>query len=206
MPRAEVRRRLLDAAARVFAERGYDDSRLEDIAHAAGFTKGAVYSNFGSKQALFGALLTERADAELATVLDGVRGADDPADGLAGAADHVARRITGDTERGRLGLEVAARAVRDDATRAVVTPMRRAQRAAVTRAITDVAERDGIRLAAPPDVAALVVHCLTNGLSMEHLADPEEVDAEAVHAALTAVIAALARPAPAEEPVDPPTG
>ncbi|MFF7556095.1 TetR family transcriptional regulator [Streptomyces olivaceus] len=57
MPRDEVRRRLLAAAAQSFAERGYEDSKLEDIAHTAGFTKGAVYSNFAGKAELFGAVL-----------------------------------------------------------------------------------------------------------------------------------------------------
>ncbi|WP_083733359.1 TetR/AcrR family transcriptional regulator [Actinomadura sp. CNU-125] len=43
-------------------------ARIEDIAHAAGFTKGAVYSNFGGKQELFGAVLGQGAQDELAAV------------------------------------------------------------------------------------------------------------------------------------------
>src|ERR1700752_3577373 len=46
---AETRERLLRAAADVFAERGYDGTRVADIAAAAGVSNGALYANFGSK-------------------------------------------------------------------------------------------------------------------------------------------------------------
>jgi AcrR family transcriptional regulator len=49
---AETRERLLDAAADVFAERGYDGTRVADIAAAAGVSNGALYSHFGSKAEL----------------------------------------------------------------------------------------------------------------------------------------------------------
>ena len=55
-----TRRQLLDAAAVVFAARGYHAASIDDIADAAGFTKGAVYSNFASKEDLFLALIRER--------------------------------------------------------------------------------------------------------------------------------------------------
>ncbi|MFC7326707.1 TetR/AcrR family transcriptional regulator [Marinactinospora rubrisoli] len=190
-PREEVRRRLLAAAAKVFAERGYADSRLDDIARVAGFTKGAVYSNFGSKQELFGALLRERSDAELTAVMAEARDSGDLGDAVHGAARLVARRIVEDTERGRLGLEFAARATRDEPTRETVAELRRAQREAASRSIAEVTRSDGRGPAVDPDLAALIVHCLTNGLSMEHLVDPGSVDAETAERALAAVLSAL---------------
>lgn len=51
-PRAEVRERLLTAGAAVFAEQGVHEARLDDVAARAGFSKGAVYSNFSSKEDL----------------------------------------------------------------------------------------------------------------------------------------------------------
>ncbi|WP_381802959.1 TetR family transcriptional regulator [Streptomyces niveus] len=203
VPRSEVRRRLLAAAARAFAGRGYDDSRLEDIARDAGFTKGAVYSNFGSKHGLFGAVLAAGSDAENDNLMAAIRHAD--ADGAAAgvadavtafAARAVANRIVGDVEHGRLGLEFAARAARDEGTRAVLTPIRRAQRAAAARSIAEVVERTGARPAVSPELAALIVHCLTNGLSNEHIADPDEIGAAEVERALSAVLSALITPGP----------
>lgn len=58
--REDTRRRLLDAARRVFVRRGFHGSSLDLVAEEAGFTKGAVYSRFDSKADLFLALLEER--------------------------------------------------------------------------------------------------------------------------------------------------
>ena len=58
--REDTRRRLLDAARRVFVRRGFHGSSLDLVADEAGFTKGAVYSRFDSKADLFLALLEER--------------------------------------------------------------------------------------------------------------------------------------------------
>ncbi len=44
---------LLDAAEQVFAEKGFTQATIDDIAHTAGFTKGAVYKHFGTKEDLF---------------------------------------------------------------------------------------------------------------------------------------------------------
>ncbi len=53
-PKAErTRADLLAAARRVFAEKGYEGASVGDVAAAAGYTKGAVYANFGSKEELF---------------------------------------------------------------------------------------------------------------------------------------------------------
>ena len=56
----QTRREILDAAAAEFAERGFRVASLADIADRAGYTIGAVYSNFASKDALFHALMADR--------------------------------------------------------------------------------------------------------------------------------------------------
>ncbi|GAA3158994.1 TetR/AcrR family transcriptional regulator [Planomonospora alba] len=60
--RGETRARLLEAAFRVFAAKGFGRVRIEDVCEAAGYTRGAFYSNFGSLDELFFALYDERAD------------------------------------------------------------------------------------------------------------------------------------------------
>ncbi len=57
---AQTRRRLLDGAAVVFARRGFHGASLEEVADEAGYSKGAVYSNFVSKEELFLAVLAAR--------------------------------------------------------------------------------------------------------------------------------------------------
>jgi AcrR family transcriptional regulator len=60
--RARTRSELLDAAARVFGARGFHAASVDQVAEAAGYTKGAVYSNFASKQELFLELLDRHLD------------------------------------------------------------------------------------------------------------------------------------------------
>jgi AcrR family transcriptional regulator len=64
--RAMTRQHLLEAAAIVFARDGFYGATLDDIAATAGFTKGAVYSNFKSKDDLFLALLDDRIERQFA--------------------------------------------------------------------------------------------------------------------------------------------
>jgi AcrR family transcriptional regulator len=68
--REMTRRHLLDAAALVFARNGFHGSTIDEIAKTAGFTKGAVYSNFASKDDLFLALLDDRIDRQFAIVIE----------------------------------------------------------------------------------------------------------------------------------------
>src|SRR4051794_214870 len=70
--KAQTRERLLDAAGGVFARRGYHRALLEEVAEEAGFSTGAVYSNFSGKEDLFLSLLEdliERQAAELAAAV-----------------------------------------------------------------------------------------------------------------------------------------
>jgi AcrR family transcriptional regulator len=62
--RIETRQALLDAADQAFSSQGYADTSLDDVASRAGFTKGAVYGLFASKEDLFMAVLEAR-DAAL---------------------------------------------------------------------------------------------------------------------------------------------
>jgi AcrR family transcriptional regulator len=65
--REQTRERLLDAAVEVFSKRGFHAAAVEDIAEAAGFSKGAVYSNFASKEDLFLALFDRRIERQAQT-------------------------------------------------------------------------------------------------------------------------------------------
>src|SRR5436309_3192293 len=64
--RALTRTRLLEAAQRVFARRGFHGSSVEEIAREAGATTGAIYSNFAGKEDLFLALFEEHVASQVA--------------------------------------------------------------------------------------------------------------------------------------------
>lgn len=77
----ETRAALLEAAARVFARRGYDGASISEISSEAGLTSGAIYAHYASKAELFSATLRTFAEADLDQILG--RDGADVADGLA---------------------------------------------------------------------------------------------------------------------------
>lgn len=72
------RQKVLDAALRVFAERGYSETAVDEIARASETSKGGLYFHFPSKQALFLALLDEASDALLERVKTAMAAERDP--------------------------------------------------------------------------------------------------------------------------------
>lgn len=90
--REETRRRLIAAAAGVFSRYGFEAAPIDVIAEEAGFSRGAFYSNFASKDELFLTLFRDHLDAEvdtLARALDRVDSAED----LAPAIEHRYRTL-----------------------------------------------------------------------------------------------------------------
>lgn len=79
-PRApdQTRQRILDAAADVFATKGYHEAAVDDIVRASATSKGAVYFHFPSKEELFLALIDAMADRLLRAVDKAIAAADDP--------------------------------------------------------------------------------------------------------------------------------
>src|SRR4051794_9543506 len=71
-----TRDRLIAAAIEVFAERGYEGARLQDIARAAGLTTGAIYANFRGKAELLFAAIGARAGVEVDRLLTASTGGD----------------------------------------------------------------------------------------------------------------------------------
>lgn len=186
-----VRARILEAAADEFAEQGFAGARLAEIARRAGFTKGAVYSNFESKQDLFAELFAQRSLDLAGRVLAEIAGLDlAHAVGKGGAA--VASALIADTEWSLLVLEFGVQAVRDPNIKQAYLRERRHLRGRLVELIADRAREWGVDL----DVrtTALSLTALISGLVLEHTVDPDEVDQQAMGAAVTALFAgAVAR-------------
>jgi AcrR family transcriptional regulator len=81
--REETRQRLFDAAGRVFESQGIAAASIEAIAEAAGFTRGAFYSNFVSKDELINAMLADHVERSARRNLDLLAGHRDPVDFVA---------------------------------------------------------------------------------------------------------------------------
>ena len=78
----ETRRVLLKSARLIFARDGFEACRIEDIAAAAGYTRGAFYANFETKEELFFALLQEETDRHASSIRAIVEGNDSVEEGI----------------------------------------------------------------------------------------------------------------------------
>ena len=106
--REETRRRLLEASGRVFARRGYEAASVEEIAEEAGFTRGAVYSNFRDKDDLFVAYLQARMREEGDELRAEIQAQPDLASRMAAARARYVRSHCKDTAVLYAELQLAA--------------------------------------------------------------------------------------------------
>jgi AcrR family transcriptional regulator len=173
--RDEVRARVLAAARTVFAERGFAGASTDQVAAAAGFTKGAVYSNFGSKDDLFLALMDAEVTARVVAVEHALAGTTDLAGALAAVGGELSRRDPGWQ---LLYLEFWQRAVRDVDARAAFVASRRDLRSRVAGVVEQFLADHPVRTGWDAEGLTLVLIALTNGLALEALPDPDAVPAD----------------------------
>lgn len=173
---ARTRSRLLAAAAAEFSARGFAGTSLEAIAERAGFTKGAVYSNFRNKAELFLALMDERDAEQLARYDAGLAAADhDLASRIDGLSDEWDRSITDDRGWVPLYFEFWLYATRHPDARRRLLEREILTRAALRDIIEEEAQNEAIDLALPADALALCITALFDGLAMRRYADPDSV-------------------------------
>lgn len=163
---AEVNgRRLLDAARRVFVQKGYASATLDQVARAAGLTKGAVYARFDGKADLFLALLAERIDFRLREL----RALPAPPSSVA-AGDAVFRQWlerSRDADWSLLVLEFRVAAARDPQLNARYAALHERVIAAIAERIELGARAAGTRLSQPASAIARIGFALSSGVVLE---------------------------------------
>ena len=145
--RPNTRARLLEAATEVFADHGFQAVSINDLCAAAGFTRGAFYSNFDTKEELFLALWDERADQIIATIAllrDAIEQASVP---LETALDLLADHELYDRRWFVLNTEFLLHAMRDDDAAALLSHHRERLRAELEALIGALMDGEGL---APP--------------------------------------------------------
>jgi AcrR family transcriptional regulator len=162
------------AAGRVFAERGFAGASTDEIAAAAGFTKGAVYSNFASKDELFFAVLTDRVNARLALARQALEESEASRDGDELVAA-LAQALRNDRDWELLFLEFWQRAVREPAVGRQFAAHRARLRATIAEFIEAAAHRRGVTPAFSATHAATLALVLSNGMAIEEVACPGTV-------------------------------
>lgn len=172
--RAVTRQRLLDAAADVFSERGFAGASVEDIAERAGYTRGAFYSNFADKAAVFLAVLDARTRVQIAEIGGLLRDAESPAEAFTRLRERDASR-SADPTWSLLSTELWLYAMRNPSVRPRLAEHQRLLHDAYKRAIKAELAAAGVEPPVPIDDLAVIVHVLDEGITAQHRLDPQAV-------------------------------
>jgi AcrR family transcriptional regulator len=195
--RGTARERLLDAAAAVFADRGYRAASVDDIAAAAGLTKGAVYWNFEGKEELFVALIEERVDRRAHELI----GVTESAPREVATAPLVSRGLSSlvDEQQALVRLidEYWGLAVRDEQLRKRYVERQRKLRDHLARALEARHRTTGVPLTVPAERLATGIIALATGLAQERIADPEAAPEELLGEMLSLIYDGLVKRAEA---------
>ena len=175
--RAMTRQHLLEAAAMVFARDGFQGSSLDEIAATAGFTKGAVYSNFKSKDDLFLAVLDERFERGRAAI----RGVLDTPE--ARSPDKW-KPLVWDESWTMLFLEFVLYAARNPDARLKLAAWTRHSLSQVEQLLTEEYDAADRPPGYPPADIAMISVALFDGLGVYRLIDPSFTSDQTLTAAL----------------------
>jgi AcrR family transcriptional regulator len=188
----EARHELLSAALRVFARRGYGQAGVDEIAADAGYSKGALYWHFSSKEEVLLTLLEERVDAPMREMVALLESAPPERDMSVEATREFAQQLRDQREAALLDREYWSLAIRDPELRATYVARQAEFRGALASALTARARH----LGAPnspmtaEDVARIVVSII-GGLTVDELIEPGSVRPELLGEALAVVYAGL---------------
>jgi AcrR family transcriptional regulator len=172
--REATRARLLDGAREVIADQGVHGASVEAICEAAGFTRGAFYSNFSSRDDLVLAIIADdraRILAEIESVL--ADPPDDPSDIVAAIQE---RLVDVDSVRRHLvRTELSLYALRSAEVRPEFVRVRREFREGFGAAINAAAAAKGMSLLLDTELLVRTVEALHDGATMQSMLEPDEL-------------------------------
>lgn len=173
--KARTRTQLIAAAAAVFGRRGFVAASLDEVAEEAGLTKGAVYSNFDSKEDLFQAVIDERLNEPMrhgAEIIDSTMGTSED-HAMAGARVFV-DTVEQEREVFLLALEFNIHVARHPELASAFKARNREQLQRVAEIISSKSSQES-PLPLPAEQMAIAVEALSQGIALQKLADPESV-------------------------------
>jgi AcrR family transcriptional regulator len=191
--RAQTRDRLLTAARGVFAREGFHGASVEEIASEAGYSTGALYSNFDGKEDLFLALMKREIADNAREIEQAVASQGSVAERAAGGARQWMAMIEREPEVLLLFTEFWGYGVRDERVRTEVAERFAEARALLTRLIVDSAREFELELVMPAEELAVVVDALADGIARQRLADPAAVPEDLMGRVLGLLFAAVTR-------------
>lgn len=176
-----TRRKLLAAARRVFAQRGFEAARIEDIAGESGYTRGAFYANFDSKEALFLALLEQQISEHTTHITQRLQTCVDDGEKLSALRDYYLE-LASDRQWSMLMLEFKLFAVRHPRSRAKLARAHREIRAAAKAQTRTLFVSDSKNWS--DEAKGLSLEASLHGLVLQHAYDPDTFTQEQLLAAL----------------------
>src|ERR1700729_3577120 len=176
--RDDTREKLFEAAARVFEEQGIGGASIEAIAAAAGFSRGAFYSNFNSKNEFIIAMLEDHVEQSMRRNLDLLARHNN-------LADFIDALKTMDRSRqdplGRsplLHMEMILFVARAEKRRPDLPPRLRARRKLIADIVETALKNSGKNGALNPTWTGAILLALEDGFRLHRLIDPETTPAD----------------------------
>jgi AcrR family transcriptional regulator len=171
--RAGTVERLLDAALETFAEVGFAAASVEDICRRGGFTRGAFYSSFRTRDELFAALYARETSRDLQRVEEQLAGIEQEDDPVAAAIERCLSTMRADRTWVLVHAEYALHAARHPEAAALLREHATALHARLSAIIDDAVARLGLRLAVPSGQLARIALALHDGVVLQRVSVPD---------------------------------
>lgn len=188
---AHTRSCLMHSAANVFARRGLQQASIDEVAEDAGFTKGAFYANFKSKEELFLAMLDERFAHRIGEIERVIAGHGSTSEKARRAGDELTQMMSADPEWERLFFEFSAYAARNEDFREELMTRYQWMRDRIAAALEARAAEFGIQSPVPYDQVAVMTCAMANGIALEKLLAGDSASDELYGTMLTVFFAGL---------------
>jgi AcrR family transcriptional regulator len=193
--KAATRERLLAAARSAFASSGFHGASVDDIASRAGFSTGALYSNFDGKEDLFLVLMEREIEEHAREIAEAVGERASVSERATGGAQRWMSMIEREPELLLLFMEFWAYGVRDAGVRPKVAARFAQVRRLLTKLIEDGVREFDLQLALPAEQLAVAIDALADGIARQKLADPSAVPDDLMGRVLALLFAAATQPA-----------
>jgi AcrR family transcriptional regulator len=167
-----TRRSLLRAAEKLFCQQGLEAASIDQVAQEAGYTKGAFYANFKSKEELFLVMLDERFAQELERLDRALAGEQDPlVEAQAAAADFI--HFASDENWPRLYFQFVTHAARDEDFREELATRMKAMRQRLTELFVQWKEGFGKTAPVPQEDLTAMLCFMADGFLVDRMIEPE---------------------------------
>jgi AcrR family transcriptional regulator len=168
--RAQTVEKLIKAAGRVVARNGFGAASVDQITAEAGYSRGAFYWNFASKEVILLELLRHHMDAEIAEIRALVEAAESPAN-LAGRLELWAEQFHADADWALLSAELQLLAVRNAEFAGRYEELQAKHRTALADLLTQMFAKAGRELPMQADDLAIIFKALAQGLALRNAAN-----------------------------------